>query len=86
MLRYIAIVAGICVLCVAAEETITVEKAYDMAQNVLNATRQWENQNSSVEGRKTRFSPFHHFLPFHALCKSNVYNFKEILFKILLFC
>lgn len=56
---------------------LTVENIFDLAQNVLNATSDWQKdlmeyeENPEENGRKSKFLPFAGagLLPFHALCK-----------------
>lgn len=80
MIRFTLILIGtVGVLNVvsAANENVTIEQIYDMAQSVLNSTEKWQEdlKNYSVEGRKSKFFPFG-LLPFHALCE--YFFFKNI--------
>lgn len=52
------------------ENAVSIERIYDFAQNVLNATEKWQQElrENSNDGRKSKFFPFG-LLPFHALCE-----------------
>lgn len=67
----IGTVGVLSVVCSATNnENITIEQIYNMANNIVNATNQWQKDinNYSVDGRKSKLLPFG-LLPFHALCK-----------------
>lgn len=51
-------------------ENMSIEKIYELAQNVLNATEKWQQdlKEYSIEGRKSKLLPFG-LLPFQALCE-----------------
>lgn len=71
---------GILVIaCNATEnQNLTIEQIYDMAQNIVNATDQWQDdlKNNSVGTRRSKFLPFAGgLLPLHALCK-----YKKLIF------
>lgn len=72
MIRFTLVFIGIAMVSniVSANENISIEKIYSMAQNVLTATEKWQQDIGvySLEGRKSKFFPFG-LLPFHALCK-----------------
>lgn len=52
------------------ENAVSIERIYDFAQNILNATEKWQHElkEYSADGRKSKFFPFG-LLPFHALCE-----------------
>lgn len=58
------------VQCVTNDKTVSIERIYDFAQNILNATEKWQHElkEYSTDGRKSKFFPFG-LLPFHALCE-----------------
>lgn len=60
------------IVSASTNENVTIEEIYDMAQNILNATDEWQEElkSASVEGRKSKLLPFGGgLLPFHALCE-----------------
>lgn len=52
------------------EQTASLERIYSFAQNVLNATEQWQHdlKEHPIDARKSKLLPFG-LLPFHALCE-----------------
>lgn len=52
------------------DNTVSIERIYDFAQNILNATEKWQHElkEYSTDGRKSKFFPLG-LLPFHALCE-----------------
>lgn len=52
------------------ENAVSVERIYDFAQNILNATEKWRHElkEYSIDGRKSKLLPLG-LLPFHALCE-----------------
>lgn len=65
-----------------SSQDLSIEQIFDMAQNVLNATSEWQNDLMDIsEGRKSKFLPFAGagLLPFHALCKYRAFDLSNVL-------
>lgn len=58
-------------VCNVNGENVTIEQIYDMAQNIVQQTNEWQKdlKHSVIDGRKSKFFPFGGLLPFHALCE-----------------
>lgn len=60
MLKIVLITISLVGVLVLADSAVKIDQLNDLAEN--------DTESRVDEGRKTKF-PFHHFLPFHALCK-----------------
>lgn len=56
---------------VLADNATTVDKIHNFHYETTSDSNKTNIHNSTdiIESRKIGFSPFHYFLPFHALCK-----------------